>query len=121
MKKPVPLALLLSGAVLMLIGINAQSLGSDWAGLFTSSGSAADNAIGLLIVGSFTAIAGLMMALRPGNAAPAVSSPLANGSHPDAPSEEAPAQVKTERRRRRPNCWWAGAMVRNHTRQQGVK
>lgn len=63
MNKIVSPALLVGGAVLMIIGINAtNSFSSDVSRFFT--GSPTDKAIWMLIGGSIAAIVGLTMTLR---------------------------------------------------------
>ncbi|HEY6169080.1 MAG TPA: DUF3185 family protein [Verrucomicrobiae bacterium] len=63
MNKIVSLALLVGGAALIIIGVNAtNSFSSDVSRFFT--GSPTDKAVWMLIGGSVAAIAGLAMTVR---------------------------------------------------------
>jgi hypothetical protein len=63
MNKIVPLALLVGGVVLMIIGINAtNSFSSDVSRFFT--GSPTDKAVWMLIGGIAATVAGLVLTLR---------------------------------------------------------
>ena len=63
MNKLLPIALLVGGIVLIIVGINAtNSFGSDVSRFFT--GSPTDKSIWMLIGGSVAAVVGLTMTLR---------------------------------------------------------
>ena len=63
MNKIVPLALLVGGVVLMIVGINAtNSFSSDVSRFFT--GSPTDKAVWMLIGGAVSPIVGLTMTVR---------------------------------------------------------
>jgi len=63
MNKLVPIALLVGGVVLMVLGINAtNSFGSDVSRFFT--GSPTDKAIWMLIGGTVASVVGLVWTLR---------------------------------------------------------
>ena len=63
MNKPLSLALLAGGIVLIVFGVNASnSIGSDVSRLFT--GSPTDKAMWLLVGGAVAAVAGLVGLLR---------------------------------------------------------
>jgi len=63
MNKPLSLALLAGGIVLIVFGVNASnSLGSDVSRFFT--GSPTDKAMWLLVGGAVAAVAGLVGLLR---------------------------------------------------------
>jgi hypothetical protein len=63
MNKPLSLALLAGGIVLIVFGVNASnSLGSDVSRFFT--GSPTDKAMWLLVAGAVAAVAGLVGLMR---------------------------------------------------------
>jgi len=63
MNKILPIALLVGGVVLMILGINAtNSFGSDVSRFFT--GSPTDKAIWMLIGGTVASVVGLVWTLR---------------------------------------------------------
>jgi hypothetical protein len=63
MNKLIPIALLIGGIVLMVIGVNAtNSFSSDVSRFFT--GSPTDKAVWMLIGGSIAAVIGLVGTLR---------------------------------------------------------
>jgi hypothetical protein len=63
MNKPLSLALLAGGIVLIVFGVNASnSIGSDVSRLFT--GSPTDKAMWLLVGGAVAAVAGLVGLMR---------------------------------------------------------
>ncbi|HTA28846.1 MAG TPA: DUF3185 family protein [Candidatus Cybelea sp.] len=64
MSKPLGVALLVAGVVLVIFGINASdSIGSDFSRFFT--GSPTNKSIWLLIGGIVSLVAGGVMSLRP--------------------------------------------------------
>lgn len=63
MNKALPLALLVGGVILIVLGVNASnSFSSDVNRFFT--GNPTDKAVWMLVGGAVAAIAGLMMTLR---------------------------------------------------------
>ena len=68
MNKPIAIALLVGGIILLAFGINAStSFSSDVSKFFT--GSPTDNAIWMVIGGAVAAVAGLVFMLRSGKKA----------------------------------------------------
>jgi hypothetical protein len=68
MNKPIALALLVGGVILLVFGISAAtSFSSDVSKFFT--GSPTDKAIWLVVGGAIAAVAGLIFTLRSGKGA----------------------------------------------------
>ncbi|HTD65220.1 MAG TPA: DUF3185 family protein [Candidatus Limnocylindria bacterium] len=65
MNKPIAIALLIGGVILLAFGISAStSFSSDLSKFFT--GSPTDKAIGMVVGGAVAAVAGLIFTLRSG-------------------------------------------------------